>query len=121
MDELKKKRASGRSRTAANATDAPVVTTGGNVEAVGAFLAGLRGAGRLSAAHEVLATVALTLAATLDGGAGYAAASISRELRTLLAQLPQNIGPDKIEEIQARVAARRAEMAQRWAEENGDN
>ena len=56
----------------------------------------------MSAGNEPLATMAMTLAASLDNGAGYAAAAISRELRTLLGQLPQNIEPNELDLLLAR-------------------
>lgn len=55
-----------------------------NVETVWAKLAEWRRVGPL---NEALAEIALTLARSLDGGAGMAVAAVSKELRATLAEL----------------------------------
>lgn len=58
------------------------------------MLASLRRAGPVSAHDEALGRVALTLADTLDNGAGVATAAVARELRIALANLTEGLGGD---------------------------
>jgi hypothetical protein len=58
-----------------------------NESAVTALLASLRQEGALDTHDEALGRVALTLAKTLDDGAGMATAAVSKELRATLAAL----------------------------------
>lgn len=59
----------------------------GNRDAVAAVLAALRDDVTLEPHDEALGRLALTLAETLDDGAGMATAAVSKELRSTLAAL----------------------------------
>ncbi len=65
-----------------------------NRDAVESLLGALRRAGPVSAHDEALGRVALTLADTLDRGAGVATAAVARELRIALANLTEHLGGD---------------------------
>jgi hypothetical protein len=58
-----------------------------NEEAVSALLASLRQEGVVDTHDEALGRLALTLAETLDDGAGMAVAAVARELRAVLTEL----------------------------------
>src|SRR5438477_8152595 len=114
-------RAAGRARTRATAVVTSQVATASNVEAVAAFIDALRAAGKLAAADEPLASMALTLAATLDDGAGYSSAAVARELRAILAALPQNVEPNELDLLLARRQERLANNGWAGASEIDDN
>lgn len=81
---MPEKRPSGRSRAAAKQPPKPKPAFGSVLAAVEADLADLALAGPVD---RTLAEAARSLAASLDGDAGMAAAAISRELRAILAEL----------------------------------
>lgn len=78
------KRSTGRQRTA-KTPEAP--TQVGNVASVLGLLESLRREQPLDARDEALGQLALTLAGSLDSGAGMATAAVSKELRATLADL----------------------------------
>lgn len=84
------KRPSGRARTAAarGATKADPPPPGGVAVAVGALIDSAKLVpGSWGDREAALAAVALTLAATLDAGAGLSTAAVARELRATIAAL----------------------------------
>lgn len=67
-----------------------------------ATLAELEG---LSEAHSALGQVALTLARTLDDGAGMATAAVAKELRATLRELTPRDGGDDFARLMASLSA----------------
>lgn len=59
----------------------------------------------LSEAHSALGQVALTLARSLDEGAGMATAAISKELRATLKELAPRDGGDEFTRLMAELSA----------------
>lgn len=69
------------------------------------YAATLRELEGLSEAHSALGRVALTLAATLDGGAGMATAAVAKELRATLKELTPRDGGDDFARLMASLSA----------------
>src|SRR5947207_6278393 len=88
--------------------------------AVESLVTGLRDAGALTASDECLASVAVRLAGALEAApAPYVVASLSRELRAVLEQLPRvSSSNNPVDVLLARRAERRA-AAREWVDDNG--
>lgn len=69
------------------------------------FLAARRKEHDWTPAHETLAAVAVTLADTLDAGAGVSVAAVARELRATIDQLRATEGTDAFDRLAAELSA----------------
>lgn len=78
---------------------------GPNAISVSNLVADLRREDQMDSHGEALATLALTLAAALDGGAGMATAAVARELRATLDKLTESSHVDDDDDWVAGVSA----------------
>lgn len=76
-----------------------------NLKAVNKLLRSRRKDQDWSDRHEALAAIAVTLATTLDQGAGTAVASVSRELRNVVELLSHHGETDAFDRLAAELSA----------------